>query len=315
MTDLAEPTSPPAGARLRSGTAARLAGVPVSTLRVWERRYAVVAAPKTATGQRLYSAHDVQRLRALKHLTAQGHAIGTIAGLDLESLHSLAAEAPSELPANRRLVVVGRSAAQKLRAMPGCEPQSVFDDLERALARQGDDETADVLLVHQPSLQPASAEQVLALGVRLGRPAIIVVYAFGAELVAESLRAAGATVRREPASGRELARLIAATRRIQPQSAAAEAHAATPRRFSDEALVGLAERVSPVACECPRHMAELVMQLASFERYSADCLSVSPADAALHRHLSELAGTARAMFERALERVMVDEGIELPPQP
>lgn len=315
MPDLTDSIPVPSTARLRSGTAARLAGVPVSTLRVWERRYGVVAAPKTATGQRLYSSHDVQRLRVLKQLTTSGHAIGTIAGLDLEALHSLAADTPLETATQRRLVIVGRSAAQKLQAMPGCAAQAVHDDLDQALSQSGPGVAADVLLVHLPSLQAAAAGQVLALGARLGKPSIIVVYAFGTELVAESLRAAGAMVRREPATGRDLARLIASAPRAAPRSAVAVAAAVTPRRFSDEALVGLSERVSLVACECPRHVAELVMQLACFERYSADCLSGSPADAALHRELSELAGTARAMFEGALERVMTEEGIELPPRP
>lgn len=315
MPDLADSISTPSTARLRSGTAARLAGVPVSTLRVWERRYGVVAAPKTATGQRLYSSHDVQRLRVLKQLTAHGHAIGTIAGLDLESLHSLAADAPVESAAQRRLVIVGRSAAQKLQAVPGCAAQAVHDDLDQALSQSGPGVAADVLLVHLPSLQSAAASQVLALGARLGAPSIIVVYAFGTELVAESLRAAGATVRREPATGRDLVRLISSARRAVTTTVVSASPPVTPRRFSDEALVGLSERVSLVACECPRHVAELVMQLAGFERYSADCLSGSPADAALHRHLSELAGIARAMFEGALERVMIEEGIELPPRP
>jgi len=315
MPDLTNSIPVPPTARLRSGTAARLAGVPVSTLRVWERRYGVVAAPKTATGQRLYSSHDVQRLRVLKQLTTGGHAIGTIAGLDLESLHSLAADTPPETATQRRLVIVGRSAAQKLQAMPGCAAQAVHDDLDEALAQSGSGVAADVLLVHLPSLQAAAAGQVLALGARLGTPSIIVLYAFGTELVAESLRAAGATVRREPATGRDLARIVASAPRAEPRSAVSVAAALTPRRFSDEALVGLSERVSLVACECPRHVAELVMQLAGFERYSADCLSGSPADAALHRELSELAGTARAMFEGALERVMTQEGIELPPRP
>ena len=58
----------PPEARLRSGTVARLAGVPVATLRIWERRYGVVDAPKSAAGQRLYSGHDMQRLR----LSARG---------------------------------------------------------------------------------------------------------------------------------------------------------------------------------------------------------------------------------------------------
>lgn len=116
-------------------------------------------------------------------------------------------------------------------------------------------------------------------------------------------------MRREPIAGRELTRLIAAARNA-PSSSTANWHAA-PRRFSDETLMHLTELPSSVACECPRHVAEIVMQLASFERYSEDCTTGSPADAALHRHLSGLAGAARSLFEQALERVVVDEGIEL----
>ena len=51
------------------------------------------------------------------------------------------------------------------------------------------------------------------------------------------------------------------------------------------------------------------MQLAAFERYSADCSARTPADAALHRHLTGLAGAARAMFEQTLVRVVAEEGI------
>jgi hypothetical protein len=85
-----------------------------------------------------------------------------------------------------------------------------------------------------------------------------------------------------------------------------------PRYFSDPALALLAQTPSNVACECPRHLAEIVQQLCGFERYSADCSSRSPADAALHEHLTQVAGTARAMFEQALQRVMDAEGIPMP---
>ena len=59
---------------------------------------------------------------------------------------------------------------------------------------------------------------------------------------------------------------------------------------------------------------QIVMQLAGFERYSAECLSRSPADAALHRHLGEVAGAARTLFERAVERLVAEEGLVLTPQ-
>jgi DNA-binding transcriptional MerR regulator len=308
---------------MRSGTAARLAGLPVTTLRVWERRYGVVAAPRSETGQRLYSAADVQRLSLLKRLTDCGHAIGTIATLALEQLQALAfgeaaapgagsasaaASAATAAPATAQpVVVIGRIAALKLGARAGAAPQRVFEDLAQAEAQAELLPASATLLVHLPSLQPALAERTLALAARVRAAALVVLYAFGAEALADSLRVAGAVLRREPVSARELAQLVSTPRALP------EGHAtAPPRRFSDEALLLLAEQPSSVACECPRHLAEIVTQLGSFERYSADCLSRSPADAALHRHLSALAGTARALFEQALERVAVAEGLDVP---
>ena len=340
MTPVPEPAAVLNTARLRSGTAARLAGVPVATLRVWERRYGVVAAPKTATGQRLYSAHDVQRLRLLKQLSDRGHAIGSMANLPLDALLARAvgdpahpAEAADSAEADptlalRRVVVVGRQAAHKLKSVAGCTLQALYDDLDAADTGSAAVGTADLpsealvgvdlLLVHLPSLQPAAARQVLALGIRLQARAIVVLYAFGTEAVAEQLRAAGVGLRREPVSAHELGRLIAQTLQT-PEPAAAVAPAlalalalAAPRRFSDAALATLAELPSAVACECPRHVAEIVMQLVGFERYSADCGSRSPADAVLHQHLSAVAGQARALFEQALAQVMAAEGIVLP---
>ena len=324
------PDLPPVAARLRSGTAARLAGLPVTTLRVWERRYGVVAPDKTVTGQRLYLAHDVQRLKLLKRLSDSGHAIGTIATLALEPLLALAASLPAadaahaparaprapgpehaaqrgvpESTAVRHVSVVGRGIARKLRSVSGIALLAVHDDLGCAEAESRSADAVDVLLVHLPSLQPASAERVLALGASLRAAAVVVLYAFGAEAVAASLRAAGATLCREPLSGRELAQVIAATRRA-PAPGSAEAPIAA-RRFSDEALADLSERPTSITCECPRHLAEIVMQLVSFERYSEDCGSRSPEDAALHRHLSGLAGAARTLFEQALERVVLED--------
>jgi len=336
MSDFVDTNEATVGARLRSGTAARLAGLPVTTLRVWERRYGVVAAPKTVTGQRLYSPHDVQRLRLLRQLTDRGHAIGTVATLALEPLLALmAAETPAtpasapsasdslvpaflaampldagDMPANAgegAVVVVGRGAALRLgtAAMPWA--LVVHEDLDAAESQPATPLATEVLLVHLPSLQPVTAERVLALAASLRARSVVVTYAFGAGPPVAALRAAGVLLRRDPVDGAELRRLISGWRARPP----AAAMSIEPSRFSDEALVELAEMPSAVACECPRHLAELVMQLVGFERYSAECGSRSPADAALHRHLSQLAGTARALFEEALERVVIEEGLVL----
>nr|WP_179712022.1 MerR family transcriptional regulator [Paraburkholderia bryophila] len=74
----------------KSGEAARLAKMPVTTLRIWERRYGVIGPAKTASGQRLYTEDDVRRLTLIKMLVSRGHAIGAIARLDREQLQFLA---------------------------------------------------------------------------------------------------------------------------------------------------------------------------------------------------------------------------------
>jgi hypothetical protein len=59
-------------------------------------------------------------------------------------------------------------------------------------------------------------------------------------------------------------------------------------------------------------VAELIAQLASFEQYSQDCLNKSAEDAHLHAYLSSVSGSARALFEKALEMVAKHENISLP---
>ncbi|MFG5409810.1 hypothetical protein ABXN37_19160 [Piscinibacter sakaiensis] len=95
-----------------------------------------------------------------------------------------------------------------------------------------------------------------------------------------------------------------ATPRLRSAAAArlAPADDLPPRRYDDATLTTLAVRASAVSCECPRHVAELLLQLASFEAYSAGCRHRNADDAALHAALQQVAGRARVLFEDALER-------------
>lgn len=54
--------------------AADLTGVPEATLRAWERRYGVVAPERSEGGYRLYHDADLDRLRQMRDLVAQGWA-------------------------------------------------------------------------------------------------------------------------------------------------------------------------------------------------------------------------------------------------
>jgi DNA-binding transcriptional MerR regulator len=68
------------------GTAARLANIPPETLRIWERRYELLAPGRTEGGHRLYSEDDVTLLKAVKRLVDDGMRIGTIVRLGRDGI-------------------------------------------------------------------------------------------------------------------------------------------------------------------------------------------------------------------------------------
>lgn len=82
----------PGGAASTFGIAAveRDTGLSKDTLRVWERRYRFPLPARDPSGERVYSQHDVEKLRVLKRLLDQGHRPGKVIGLPIEQLERLA---------------------------------------------------------------------------------------------------------------------------------------------------------------------------------------------------------------------------------
>jgi DNA-binding transcriptional MerR regulator len=313
----------------RSGEAARLAKMPVTTLRIWERRYGVVGPAKTASGQRLYSEDDVRRLTLIKLLVNRGHAIGAIARLDREQLQMLASRNPGDRAPTHadegtrgeiRMAFVGNPLAQHLQnagvdlQQYGVTRLTTFAGLaEAASSNEGGDRRAsfDALLVSVDSLQEDVATQIIALGGAVRAKAIAVVYGFGTGPAAEILRAAGVRLHREAESRTEFRQMLAdlcERVHLQERSGDDVVWSRVGRRYDDSELEAMAARSSTIACECPRHLVELVMKLSAFERYSDACTSRSAQDAALHRYLGDVSNRACAMVEAALERVAREEG-------
>jgi len=322
--------------RYRSGAVARMVRIPVATLRIWERRYQVVGPALTPSGHRLYSGADVERLLLIKQLVDQGHAIGSLARLPMAGLLEIAdaramlAEPLNAAPPVRaRAALIGLGLPRRLGAI-AVHRVVTWADLSAAqqgmatAAADGSPLRAELLVAELATLQPESANRLLALMRELGAEQAVVVYAFGPEVVAERLRRAGCRLHRAPMDDGALRALVsglAASTTGLPQVMATPGGAPVPlstasnvppRRFDDDTLVRLAAASGTIACECPRHVAELVMMLAHFETYSAECVNRGPDDAALHTHLHRVAGTARAMFEDALARVAEAESLVLP---
>jgi len=316
----------------RIGTIARLAGVPVPTLRVWESRYQAFAPRKTAGQQRLYNEEDLLRATLLKQLSDGGHAISHIARLDVEALNRLwqqhqgadTRKARQGIPPGTvSLAVVGLGLAARIGsdafragfASTVVQVAGVFADLDAALAATLD-QRPQILLVRAGTLHEIVLEGIRRVVQRHGIRQVIVVYSYGREALAQAMKQAGILLRREPVADGELADLVRSVLVVDPADpapGAAPGAMIPPRKYSDETLARVAAISSQVLCECPRHVAELIAQLASFEQYSQECLNKSSEDAHLHAHLASVSGSARALFERALEMVAEHEGIVLGP--
>ena len=71
---------------------ARRTGLSADVIRVWERRYGVVTPERQASGRRLYSDRDIQRLTLLQRATDAGRRISEVAPLPDQALAGLVAE-------------------------------------------------------------------------------------------------------------------------------------------------------------------------------------------------------------------------------
>jgi DNA-binding transcriptional MerR regulator len=311
----------------RIGAVAKLTGIPVPTLRVWEQRYSALTPTKTEGQQRLFSEHDVARAHALKQLTAAGHAISLVAKMDLVALRELAASNPSSgvkrstLCMAQRLniavidtVLANRIESKKFRSViqqSAFHVLGIFDDLEQALHAQWPNDV-EVLIVKVTSLQNTVFEAIQNLHKKKAFLHTVVLYNFAPDMLVQAMRASGLTVRRDPISDIELAELLQSALMLQPLLATEgiTVHSG-PRKYSDAVLKRVANISTNVLCECPKHVAELITQLANFETYSQDCLSRNDEDANLHAYLKVISGSARALFENALEKIAEHENINL----
>ena len=175
-------------------------------------------------------------------------------------------------------------------------------------------------LMRLNTLDDAACAQLASVRAAHPQTACVLLYSYGPQTVVQALRRMGCVVRREPLQDDELAELIqavltraqtAGTDAKRLKGSAPDAAPVPPRKYADHTLQRVASLSGTIQCECPRHVAELIAQLANFEQYSQACLNKSPDDARLHAHLHRVSGTARALFEQALEMVARHEGIDL----
>ncbi len=316
----------------RSGVAARLSGVPVDTLRIWERRYSVIGPKLSAGRQRLYSMPDIRRLAMIKQLVDLGHPIGTIASLGTDELlgmqavtRSLQVISPGRAVSGERseikVALVGPLLAGEhfAKALSGGVLKATgrwADPANAVLALK--DVIADIAIIELPTIRDADLGLVAAIKAACGAASAIVLYRFAPSAMVRRMRLAGHAMARSTSDPAELETIcldVARRPRLDAGDALRLLESAQPKppRFDERTLAELFGASSTIECECPRHLVDLVMNLGGFERYSAECASRSPSDALLHLDLQRAAALARYIMEQALERVAIAEGLALPP--
>lgn len=318
----------------RIGAISALAGIPTTTLRIWESRYSAFSPLKTSGAHRLYSEEDLLKATLLKQICDYGHAISRIAGLSVNELNELLqkykksdlANASAQLDSNTvEVAIIGLPLAARIESKKftlsyrsnAIRVTEIFSDVKSALAGSFE-QRPHILLAKVMSLDANACADIYKLVTQQGILQTIVIYSYGQESVVEAMKRSGMIVRREPISDYDLADLISsvllvdAAKSIDNQSRSAMI---PPRKYSDSTLLRVAGISTDVLCECPRHVAEIITQLASFEIYSQECLNKTPKDAHLHAYLASVSGSARALFERALEMVATHENISLTDTP
>ncbi|MFG6467484.1 MerR family transcriptional regulator [Roseateles sp. BYS87W] len=310
----------------KTGVAAHIVGMPANTLRVWERRYGLQCQQQDEHGHRLYSPEDVQRIAALRQLTLQGHAIGALAGLNQEELRALLstqdevrevaqALAQPVRPA-RQLLLVGAALATRIRrAAPRRQLRitATVDTLAQARLPEGEGRP-DALVLHLPSMHVTQVEELAAAARALGVARVLAVYGYSNSQALRRCTELDIQPWRDTHNDRSLVSWLQdSLGATSPGPAAARGSPAAPSpadllpariappQYDEATLADWAARTTAVACECPAHVAELLMRLQQFEAYSADCEHRDDADRQLHEQLHHLAGTARMLFERGLQ--------------
>jgi hypothetical protein len=276
----------------------------------------------------LYNQGDIDRLALLKRLVDFGQPVGTIAHLDSaallkmqQDLISLAQQA-NQKPVNEptQLALVGpvmgsetlKGALQSENLVIAAQAMS----LSQLQAESSGESRIDALFVEIPNLLDTVAREVREVSGSLRIERVVIFYRFAPNILIRQLRAIGYSVVRMPFDVQELVLLCGALMKREPSMVVRDPPAVLDEtncdpKFSTESLVRLSQIKSSVYCECPSQLAELLMSVTAFERYSAQCASQTPEDANLHKRLELDAMKVRKILEASITDVIQHENIPI----
>lgn len=293
------------------GQVAKLTGLSSHNIRTWEGRYSAISPQRTPGGLRRYGSDQVARLTLLKELVDSGESIGGVAGQSDTELKALcAARMQPQLPAAaavRPIGVIGESLPTILKQHGALMPGLEFHPL--SLAQHQPDVATEAMLIEKATLDEDIFAEVADLRDRFAVDVVVVLYGYATQALAVRVSSDTTACLRMPINYRELQRTLHAL--LPPPGEPRPSSEVMPHRYSKDVLARVASMAPAIACECPRHVAEILFALTDFETYSANCEDKHPLDAAVHNYLRTTASHARIAFEQALATVAAHEQIPL----
>jgi DNA-binding transcriptional MerR regulator/methylmalonyl-CoA mutase cobalamin-binding subunit len=133
------PDKPPEPIELSIGTLSSATGVPVDTLRTWERRYGFpVPTTRTEGSHRRYAAETIRQVQLIVRALELGHRPSAVVGRDLAELRSLLGAPPAVAAAPAGATGSDRQVLDRwlelTRTMDG---EALVGELHRSLAELG----------------------------------------------------------------------------------------------------------------------------------------------------------------------------------
>ena len=308
----------------RIGAIASLTGITPDALRVWEKRYGLIQPKRTASGNRIYSEYDLTRLSLIKSLLDAGDSIGNLISLDISEL-------------KKRVATVLHKRVVEDEAMRPCQVAVIGLNMAMRFAQLSDESVQLVghvdALAHIETLRPAVQPDVVIFEIptlneshvnklaqwleQLDAQRGIVVYRFANKKVLEKIRHKQFVLLRAPVEIQTvirhcdaILRQILSTSKLASFALPDMAEPIPVRSYDDEKLARIANISSTIKCECPQHLADLIIALNAFEAYSVECENQNEKDAALHTYLHRMTAQARHTMETALAHLLEVEQIE-----
>lgn len=286
--------------QLSIGAVARLTGIPAHTLRKWESRHGIAVPIRSATGRRVYTAEHVETLNLVKMLVERRHALGQLASLSTDELKDLAELHEEPQTAHpHRIALVGENISRLLLASNSVRER--FDGNYTTWS-PANAERYDAVVVECDTILGEEASELEALHRNDQR--VIVVYRHAPRQFLKRLAGSNILSLQSPVDDQQLIDALSIDVRSERPSS-------PPIRFDTSELARIAALSPGIECECPNHIARLLMDITSFERYSQACIDADPSEQLLHRQLADISAQARRLFEDALIAVTTADGIRI----